>query len=399
MKAAGLLHPEGRLNIELACRANAVERVTIQSGRPLRVSRIMENTPPDEALRRIPLVFSVCATAQCEAALAACEQALGHIPTPAHQHARAMLVAMETAREHLLRILLDWTGFIGEDVPGAHLPQLMRLLPGLRRALYGEANPFLLHARPHIDFAALADAIDALRSMNALVLGGDGDPCASPLRSRSAFEDWVARGETLPARLLRDVRARRWERLGHGGSVWLPRLEADTLRRRLAGNDHEDFIAAPHWQDTPCETTALARQRTHPLVADLLETEGSGLLTRLAARLVELERIPQSLTEDMARLRQQGDPAVDATASGVGLAQVEAARGRLVHYVEITDGMVQRFRILAPTEWNFHPQGVAARGLMTLDGGDEETLQRQGALWINAIDPCVGFTLRRTEHA
>ena len=37
--------------------------------------------------------------------------------------------------------------------------------------------------------------------------------------------------------------------------------------------------------------------------------------------------------------------------------------GRLIHAVEIADGVVKRYRILAPTEWNFHPQGAAAKGL------------------------------------
>ena len=51
-------------------------------------------------------------------------------------------------------------------------------------------------------------------------------------------------------------------------------------------------------------------------------------------------------------------------------------------------------RILAPTEWNFHPQGAIARALAGLDGSDDNALRRQAALLIEAVDPCVGYRLR-----
>jgi coenzyme F420-reducing hydrogenase alpha subunit len=391
---------EGCLDIELACRGARVERVVIQSGRPLHASRLLENVAPDEALKRIPRVFSICATAQCEAALRACEQALGLTPSPAQRRARSMLVWMETAREHLLRILLDWPGFLDEPVPGERLPQVMRLLPDLRRALFGEAQPFRLDGRPAIDFTALIGAIDALRVLTAQVLGSDGG-LSSPLHSRTAFDAWLARGDALPARLLRHVRELGWQGLGCTQEAWLPALDAEALRTRLATPDTDAFVAAPDWQGAHYETTALERQRRQPLVADLLANEGNGLLTRLVARLVELEDIPKQL--ERARLALERDDACgDGAAAGAigdGLAQVEAARGRLIHYVEIARGAIRRFRILAPTEWNFHPAGVAAQGLLTLCGDDEAVLRRQAALWINAIDPCVGFHLRRTVHA
>ena len=79
---------------------------------------------------------------------------------------------------------------------------------------------------------------------------------------------------------------------------------------------------------------------------------------------------------------------------GVGLAQVQAARGLLVHRVAIQAGRVADYRILAPTEWNFHPQGAAALGLATLPDADDETLQRIGGLFVTALDPCVAYDLR-----
>ncbi len=82
----------------------------------------------------------------------------------------------------------------------------------------------------------------------------------------------------------------------------------------------------------------------------------------------------------------------DGRSAGVG--QVEAARGRLVHRVEIESGMIRGYRILAPTEWNFHPDGVLARGLEGLPVGSD--LNALVALTVEAVDPCVGYQIETT---
>ena len=81
-------------------------------------------------------------------------------------------------------------------------------------------------------------------------------------------------------------------------------------------------------------------------------------------------------------------------AVGIGISQVEAARGRLVHRVELERALVRSYRILAPTEWNFHPRGVLVQGLTGLQARTQAELNRRAASLINAIDPCVGYQLR-----
>jgi coenzyme F420-reducing hydrogenase alpha subunit len=72
---------------------------------------------------------------------------------------------------------------------------------------------------------------------------------------------------------------------------------------------------------------------------------------------------------------------------GEGLAQVEAARGVLVHWLRLEGGSVAGHRILAPTEWNFHPQGALAQGLAGLPAGSG--LAGLARLLVDAVDPCV----------
>ena len=119
----------------------------------------------------------------------------------------------------------------------------------------------------------------------------------------------------------------------------------------------------------------------------------NSLLTRWIARLVELARIPGQLRDLLIELqRAENKPAQHP--ARFGIAQVEAARGKLIHRVVIKQQQVTEYQILAPTEWNFHPQGLIQQSLSQLKAKNNEELRLLSRLIINAIDPCVGYDLR-----
>jgi Ni,Fe-hydrogenase I large subunit len=177
---------------------------------------------------------------------------------------------------------------------------------------------------------------------------------------------------------------------------FLPELDPNGLHQCLNSDNAEDFIARPKWQGQTCETSSLSRQQNHPLVAKLLSTKGHGVSTRIVARLVELAGLPvqcEQLIGKLFSLRRKQNATSTRRITGTGMAQVEAARGRLVHRVELNEGRAQRYQILAPTEWNFHPKGVAADLLKTLPATDRSSLLERADLLINSIDPCVSYQL------
>ena len=69
-------------------------------------------------------------------------------------------------------------------------------------------------------------------------------------------------------------------------------------------------------------------------------------------------------------------------------AEGETPAARFLHRVELTEGRVARYQILAPTEWNFHPEGPLVEGLRGAAAGDG--IAWKAAMLVGALDPCVG---------
>lgn len=380
---------EGRISVRLEIGADSVQRVDIVSDRPLKAAGLFEGRELDAVLEGVPLVFSVCAIAQGVAASRAAEKALGVEPDAAVEAARDLLLLAESAREHLWRVSIDWPRARGE-APAGELSLLGGLTGLFRAALFGDETPFALAPRPCVDDDRLTRAVAALEQwIGARILGAE--PARWLAGDHRQWRTWLG-GDSPAARHLVWLEGRGRASLGAVDSAFLPPLSDSELEHRLGAAAAADFIARPTWQDQCRETTVFTRQYRHPLVADTVTRHGPGLAARLVARLVELAAIPGRMVD----LHQAAAGACRHTrygaGPGIGIAQVEAARGRLVHRLQIAGGIVTGHRILAPTEWNFHPNGIAARGLVGLRG-DADMLVDQARLWLGAVDPCVEFDI------
>jgi uptake hydrogenase large subunit len=91
-----------------------------------------------------------------------------------------------------------------------------------------------------------------------------------------------------------------------------------------------------------------------------------------------------------------------ATPGSGGYGAVECARGRLYHHAEIgPDGRLAAYRVLAPTEWNFHPAGPFVETLLSSEIGTDGPATRTVSLLALLFDPCVAFEIdiREAAHA
>jgi coenzyme F420-reducing hydrogenase alpha subunit len=386
--------PEGRIAIDLFPERGSV---TIASTRPLTIPRQFSGHRPEEVVRTVSLLFATCKAAQTIAAVEAFADAAGELPSGGARRVRALLVLAETAREHALRVLIDWPQFlrVREEPEAGLLRSLMTLDRELNRVLDKNGEALCLGGACESQREAQIAAIQALKALLEKAIFGEA---LDRWRERRALDDlleWARPGRTAAQRLLHQIVDEDRAAAGAAEISSLPLFERDAIAKRLLAEDADPFIAQPTWRGAARETSPLARMEGHPLVEALKTEQGHGLGARLIACLAELSEIP----ERMIALAKEADAASEARLSrrigdGIGVAQVEAARGRLVHAVAMDGGRVRRYRILAPTEWNFHPDGAVASGLrrIALSGGADCAMLAR--LFVTAADPCVSAEVR-----
>ncbi|MHB0991078.1 MAG: nickel-dependent hydrogenase large subunit [Burkholderiales bacterium] len=163
------------------------------------------------------------------------------------------------------------------------------------------------------------------------------------------------------------------------------------------------WCKAPRYDHKVMETGALARQAVsgHPLIRDLLARHGGSVLGRVLARLLELAIVVPRM-ESWARSIQTAAPwclDVAPIESGNAMGLIEAARGSLGHWVEVKQGRIVNYQIIAPTTWNFSPRDVnevpgaleqALAGLWVRDG---ETSPVAAQHVVRSFDPCMVCTV------
>ena len=148
------------------------------------------------------------------------------------------------------------------------------------------------------------------------------------------------------------------------------------------------FCARPHWQGAAAETGAIARRQGG---ADS-GTAAGAFAARWLARLAEL----RDWAHGHARVGAGGTARAVPVGPGRGRALVETARGLLMHEIALDGEHEERiadYFIVAPTEWNFHPQGPLAGWLTGRAAADRAALQGFAARAVAALDPCVRWEI------
>jgi hypothetical protein len=206
--------------------------------------------------------------------------------------------------------------------------------------------------------------------------------------------EWLDDWRTAPAAWLdrwsavRDHPAAHWLRgvQRQASGVALPLRALEPLDPRFAGIEQladavfgdATFAERPLWGGAPAETGPWTRAgRAEPVLT---------LWERLGARLADLAHLARGDTLACGAL---------TVAAGQGVAWTEMSRGLLVHAVRLEPGSrdpatarVASYHVLAPTEWNFHPEGALGRALRS---GDLSPAQAR--LAAATLDPCVEYAI------
>jgi uptake hydrogenase large subunit len=381
---------EGDLIVRLCCEARRVRQVTVRSTRPTIAARVLSGKAPADAAATVRRLFSICGGAQGAAAAAALAAAgaTDAVLDSANRDREVMLEALQDTFWHLL---IDWPNTMGTAPNATPVAAARFQIAAAMRAADGTPR---LH-----DAAAMRELGERLSAIAAQSVFGMPPNAWVELEDVESLLAWCARGATAPATLLGRVLVE-WPALGRSATPLMPEPQRGSLLGVIvpAMRDDPGFSRAPTWAGAAVETGGLARMWDEPLVIALQKRFGNAVVTRVTARLIELARLLQELvasdgaTAASPRVRRM------ALGPGEGMAAVETARGMLLHRARLVDQRVADYQIVAPTEWNFHPGGALATGLVGLAAADDAQLLGAARLAAHALDPCVTFRVE-VEHA
>ena len=373
-----MLTDAGSIQLILHCRDKRVAQVEIRSTRP-RISSIFAGQPVDKVASLIPMLFSLCGKAQGLAAARAVAAARGaEAPTGFD-----MPVAQEAALEHLWHLLF--------------VSRRDAYMAGRRAILAG-------------GYASVFETLAGLPPENWLAL------------NINEIGAWAQQGESVLAEECR-------LHLSQPEPACAPTALLSELSAQQSLREWPCFTDAmaahPVRQGTPAETGAFARLAALPMINGVAAERP--LLARWLARVselasllarVELSGAPTtpSLTGGGRALSLEGVRELEITASlpgafsstpigenaegiSTGRVCIVTARGLLMHEVvlrgETGNERVQSYHIVAPTEWNFHPEGVLQRWLSGCVA--DADLRDFAGRCIRALDPCVAWSCEIIE--
>ena len=372
----------GQLNIKIKWREGVVEQVDLTSSRPQKVTSLFNGKLLLDLLNLIPMLYSLCGIAQKIAALRAAENALDIRVSPEIDQGRNLLVQAETARELGLRLFADWY----PDERGVKA-ELMKWFAGVKN---------------EYDWALQLNPISS-RSVNPTDVADKLHAILEPALSKKIASETEEndKGDILESSVLQSLKAELESFFSSSQLVELKRgcpdldIEDPTVQHKISeslkSSKAYQFCAAPEINGEKFESSVYTRSLRFN---KLKNKEFNGGVKALLFRLNALECMLRSMPEQIKSGSKSSLIYSDETGMGI----VQAARGVLIHHMEldghsVSDSVITDYKIVAPTEWNFHPQGTFVKMLE----GSRVSLEQLPILvesLIRLIDPCVGWQLK-----
>lgn len=348
------------------------------------IARALAAQPVEQVPQVLSQLFPLCGTAHAVAGIAAFEAAFGIEVSSAQLAFRELMLLAEHGAALGWRILMDWPPLLNG------LPQV-RACADIRRAATAVSTVAERGRWTRIGGVRLRPDRDELgRTVSELarMLVELFPEAADPARSWSELESAIQRDSSTPARLIHAAGTAELANYGQHDRPLLPSMDADWFATQLVAEPR--FSDSPTLYGTPAEVGPLAAQR-HPLVAEALAYWGPTLATRLLAAALDAPVVAGRLCRALDGLTDDDPVEINLTRSGRGAGVVETARGPLAYFVDAADGRVRLLRSIAPTEWNFHPDGPFMAALDAAPSVPDPVFAAR--LLAASFDPCVPFRI------
>ncbi|MDR2017123.1 MAG: hypothetical protein LBP90_05930 [Burkholderiales bacterium] len=370
-----------RLTLTLITDGERVSALDVQLPR-FDATALLGRQQASAAKTLLPSVFGICAQAQAAAAAGAVSAALGQPLSPALIAGHTLAVQIESVQESLRSLCLG----LPEALCSRQTAQGAALIADFAQA-WRDGTAFLTRLQKTLRNETHDDRASALAALTqeAKPMAQAWDAfCARYVYGVSVLhwqgEDIVS-NEALPVMRWFQQMAGEVPALGHMALSPLP------LAMFRAGK--------LSWQalvDEPYDASAWWRAQPDSRMAPVAARFDNSVAARLWARLVDVAGTLSGLLN--AETVEAGKPwlRMHSLDSGDGIAEVECARGVLVHRAQLKQQNIVAYEVCAPTDWNLHRQGVLTT-LLDQPASDVSQLRTYATWLVQVLDPCVAFDI------
>ena len=389
---------EGEAQLRFDFKEGAVDFVDIEFLSTRGIETILEGKPALDALVINPRVCGICGHAHLIATAKTLEACYDDLIVPKNAEVvRELTLNFELIQNHFKWFYLTILPLFGQN---QHLLKATRPTQLMAKAIATFGGQY-----PHTSYAvvggvasepATMDIVKVRHYLNetiAFFAQSMIDTDARTLFACADTETLLSMAGDLPD-LLHLIKEKEWERIGGSYDRFIAFGENTLFTSGKSVSTRLNFSVDPRYVtefETPgtyaknvvykgkyYETGPLARAMINkiPLIRDAHRRYKDSIFSRITARTCE---ILQLLDHSLGLLEQIDPsapfyiepPAPIETFTGSGTGAVEAARGSLIHRVELDHGTIIRYDIITPTQWNLsngtrEEPGVSQKAMLGL---------------------------------
>lgn len=360
----------GKLDINVVIEDQQIKKTDIILSRPDLAQKMLVDQAVETALKRVEQMFVVCKHAQKTAAMLALTPDQSRQQAIVQQQSNA--IRLENIEQYFWRLIFDLPKELGVEVETKSFIQLHHLITKhLNKANDNDlASESLFLIKQHAEqvfFHLCRLSCDEFLSL-----------------SSAEFQQWQQTSNASVTSFLAMLETVTNKPVSIACLSSKP--DAQQLKRLLnALLTTDNFCQSPSIDNQVAETGAICRNQFHSPLDSYINKSLAG---RLTAKLICLAQLISELTNEVNE-----DLCGVFTQEKYQLSWVNSARGLLLHLANIQAKKVHQYYICAPTEWNFHPQGILTHILNGCAVNSVEDAIKKAQLSALILDPCIEFNI------
>jgi len=390
---------EGEAKLNFDFKDGLIDFVDIEFLSTRNIETILQGKPALDALVINPRVCGICGHAHLIATVRALENCYNDLKISN----KAKIIRELTLNFELIQNHLKW--FYLTIMP----------LMGYKQYLLKATKPSQIMAKaiattggqyPHTSYAIVGGVVCDITAMDLIKIENYIDETINFFEQNLVYvntndflecensEKLLSKDGDLPI-LLNKIKQNNWQNIGKsydrfivfGNNSYFNKGKSDKTRLNTnininnikEFNNKNSYAKNVSYRDRYYEVGPLSRAMINktPLIKDSHRRYGDSMFSRILARVCE---IPQLLNHSKKLLKELDlselsytNPSVDISKiTSSGSSAVEAARGSLVHKVNIENGIIKKYDIITPTQWNLsngtkENPGISQKAMIGLD--------------------------------